>query len=343
MFHLVNCMPNLVGTAKEADLCWPNCRNWNWGGAPDSSWAKQYIKFEVRHHDEPFFEGCTKYVSFNPELIGKALAGNDERETMCNVGVPYFHGIWAPGEARGVAPWDLMLERDTLLSFFGGVWRKKLRWEFHAGAMKVAGQLQANGTEEAQTLRAASDQPHYHKYYSVPLETEAVKKAFPEMTVNSQRRKAHQAAMEYMWSSDAMYELAWLTYATSQFCWNPAGDTPTRRAFYDAWMFGCIPVVPQSSEQHYARVYGGSFFSFHRTTLKDIVVIVPDNATAADVFRTLLGISQEDIAFRRRTMKLLAPFLQWNFHTSKSAIRMFFHAVFTKDAKKAAKPDPKRL
>ena len=281
MLHFLNCHPNLTPNPKEADICFPTCRNWKYH-PPDSSWRKQYVHFEVRNG--AMFDGCSKYISFNPELIGKAAfdPAKDPREVKCSIGVPYFHGVYAPAEEWDMAPWDLSLDRDTLLSFFGGVWRKKVRWEFHSAAGNVARQLAANESAVA-GLRNQTDQPYYRIYYNTPLESEAVKKIFPEMVVSSQKRSAHIKAMQYMWTSDAMYELAWLTYATSQFCWNPHGDTPTRRAFYDAWMFGCIPVIPSSAVVHYSRIFGGHFYDYHKITLADIVVVVPDNATAREV------------------------------------------------------------
>jgi hypothetical protein len=38
----------------------------------------------------------------------------------------------------------------------------------------------------------------------------------------------------------------WEIYLNSVFCYMPHGDSPTRRAFYDAWLFGCIPVIRQA-------------------------------------------------------------------------------------------------
>ena len=33
-------------------------------------------------------------------------------------------------------------------------------------------------------------------------------------------------------------ERGWTMYASSEFCYQPFGDSPTRRAFWDCWMFG---------------------------------------------------------------------------------------------------------
>jgi hypothetical protein len=63
-------------------------------------------------------------------------------------------------------------------------------------------------------------------------------------------------------------------YATSYFSWQPAGDSVTRRAFYDSWLFGCIPVISNSSALVYEQLFNGIPFIEH--PLRDIAVVVDD-------------------------------------------------------------------
>ena len=61
---------------------------------------------------------------------------------------------------------------------------------------------------------------------------------------------------EHLHSHDAPYITAWELYAQSVFCLQPPGDSPTRRAFYDSLLFGCIPVISKSAAESYTYLFG---------------------------------------------------------------------------------------
>jgi hypothetical protein len=67
------------------------------------------------------------------------------------------------------------------------------------------------------------------------------------------------------------------TYSRYKFALILRGDTPTRKAFYQAIAAGAIPVITESAWQQYSELYRG-----HCESLADIVVVVPDNAELWD-------------------------------------------------------------
>ena len=347
---------------KGADLCYPTCGGWSNAKkamAPEYNWNAQWFRFEVVNR--PQFRGCGT-IEANPELIGRhqtewihakgkhggcdALASMGAEATglsfanrtyhsanrtevmglgtnpafVCFVTVPYFTGIFAPSKDYAMAPWTLNMNRSILLGFVGATHRHPFRARFHGGAVTLARALESGSdVGGAAGLRGLSDQPAYASYYSTPVQDPG-------------SQAEHQTVVGFYKSmrTASAFERAWALFATSVFCWQPGGDTPTRRSFYDAWLFGCIPVIQECAVKHYERIFGGHFFSHHKgATLADVVVVVRDSASPRVVFTALLSLSNAQIAKRRALLHRLAPFLQWNAATAKNAMRMFFHSVLT--------------
>ena len=78
-------------------------------------------------------------------------------------------------------------------------------------------------------------------------------------------------------NENSFFAQTWALYASSDFSLQPAGDTPTRRAFYDSWLMGCIPVVSQSASLTYSRIFKGLIYSLAGLAMHDVVVVVPDD------------------------------------------------------------------
>ena len=76
---------------------------------------------------------------------------------------------------------------------------------------------------------------------------------------------------------------SWEIYATSVFSWQPAGDTPTRRAFYDSVMFGCIPVIAHGVSEIYAELFQG--LAWQDFSIQDVVstFIYYDSSEATNI------------------------------------------------------------
>ena len=238
-------------------------------------------------------------VSYTQRTYGNAnrtevLGLGSDSDFKCFVGVPYFTGIFAPSDSYAVAPWTLVSTKTNFLAFFGSL-RLPFRGPFHYKFEMMAWMLQNNKTNDTAErhfnqlvygskaqrvqrpktvrlnlaqLRNLSDQATYKSYYRSPLQDDHSEEnvfltAWTRRTLYKQIR------------THANYEVSWTLFATSVFCWQPGGDTPTRRSFYDSWLFGCIPVIQDCAVKHYERIFGGHFFSHHRgANLADVVVVV---------------------------------------------------------------------
>jgi hypothetical protein len=122
----------------------------------------------------------------------------------------------------------------------------------------------------------------------------------------------------------------WEMYAISIFSWHPHGDTPTRRAFYDSWMFGCIPVISKSCSFDYEQIFHGMLFT--DTPLSEIAVYVDDEIMfdGPKLLQHLSSISSDEVNKRRAKLALLAPRLQWGYRGSEDSLRIFFASMMTK-------------
>ena len=116
---------------------------------------------------------------------------------------------------------------------------------------------------------------------------------------------------------DTFFAEAWGNYAHSIFSWQPSGDSPTRRAFYDSWLFGCIPVIPEHSLPIYNLLFKGTIFTKENILLEDIVVVLPHSVATdgAAVLEHLSNISVEEIELRRSRLRAAAPLMQWGWET----------------------------
>ena len=112
-------------------------------------------------------------------------------------------------------------------------------------------------------------------------------------------------------ASSAFMIEAWELYVNSIFSWQPEGDTPTRRAFYDSWMFGCIPVISSSVAKVYKELYKG--LAFQDIPLEECVVVVDDaiHDDGEKLIKYVAAITHEEVETKRRNMRELAPIMQW--------------------------------
>lgn len=114
------------------------------------------------------------------------------------------------------------------------------------------------------------------------------------------------------------YEEIWDMYTRCEFSWQPEGDTVTRRAFYDSWMLGSIPVISNSAACTYRGLFGGSIFTSPMSPLEDIVIVLQDSTmmNGQAILRCLLAIDPVEVSERRKKMADLAPLLQWGWSES---------------------------
>jgi hypothetical protein len=99
-----------------------------------------------------------------------------------------------------------------------------------------------------------------------------------------------------------------MTQAT--FCPQPAGDSPSRRAIYEALLLGCIPVIFRE------RSYGRLFPSTPEINdMSRYTVYVDENdliANGVSLIERLEAVSEVDIRRMRRHIQRIASRLQWS-------------------------------
>jgi len=101
-------------------------------------------------------------------------------------------------------------------------------------------------------------------------------------------------------------------YATSVFSWEPSGDSPTRRAFYDSWMLGCIPIVVDYASYDYEQLFRGLLYRSTGIAFNETALVV-DGATFTNgekLFARIAGMSSNELERRRANMRTLAPYMQ---------------------------------
>ena len=91
-------------------------------------------------------------------------------------------------------------------------------------------------------------------------------------------------------TSDRSFILAWELYATSVFCFQPGGDSATRRGFFDSLLFGCIPVIDLAAAEHYTKLYQDTMFPRPSNKIEDVVVVMDLGAKGGAIFQKLLQI-----------------------------------------------------
>jgi hypothetical protein len=111
----------------------------------------------------------------------------------------------------------------------------------------------------------------------------------------------------------AFFARAWALYAGSVLSWQPAGDTPTRRAFYDSWMLGCLPVVSAAAARHtYGNIFRGRVFALAGLAVEDVIMVLPDAVMLSGerLLDRLRRVPEAEIVLRRRHLRSLAPLVQ---------------------------------
>ncbi|KAI5481071.1 UDP-galactose translocator, glycosyltransferase family 47 protein [Pseudohyphozyma bogoriensis] len=96
--------------------------------------------------------------------------------------------------------------------------------------------------------------------------------------------------------------------ASSVFCPMPAGDSPSRRAIYEAVLLGCIPVIFR--EKSYGRLFPST------SVINDVsryMVYIDENDVldGESVISRLETISPREIRRMQRHLKAIAPRMQW--------------------------------
>ncbi len=295
-----------------------------WFWVHNEYYASRYILHRARHDSQLFtdniteadlcFPSCDNIPQYEPSSVGLTFKVTKDSEpkfsgckeivikiesavSACSFPVPYWHSIYSP-DSPSIPPWDLPTARGNMLCFIGGSWR---------------GNDRARTIAEMQAISHAG-RGRGRRLFSAPF-------VFPS-----------HADEGGVWGTPAFFARAWELYARSDFSWQPAGDTSTRRGFYDSWMLGCIPVVPRSSADAYRALFRGRLFGAAGPALEEVAVVLDDAAmgNGAAVLARLAAIPTAEVRRRREWLGGLAPLMQWGWGEGEGradALQMAIAAV----------------
>ena len=99
----------------------------------------------------------------------------------------------------------------------------------------------------------------------------------------------------------------------SVFCLQPPGDSNTRKAFYDAIMCGCIPVIFELPSKLYVEYPFESLLDYSQFTVK-----IPSNRMM-QYMEVLHNYSNSSIAEMQYKLRQVLPYLQFNDPTNTDA------------------------
>ena len=203
-----------------------------------------------------------------------------------DIPIPYLTGIYKYSDKEEL--FDCNIKRNYLLSYIGGSWR---------GPYNEFGQAKRYIT--IKNFNEISNNSSIKNLFYCPL------------LANSHSEEGHLG-----WSEGSFGIKAKDVYWNSVFSWQPSGDTPTRRAFYEAILLGNIPVISESCYMIYKNLLIGD------ENVENIVIILDDNDffDASYVINYLLAINDEEIFERRKNINQLYHRLQWGPTSSKNVL-----------------------
>ena len=263
----------------QADLCYPFCDNTTekYGGMHPLA-----VKMQVMQRSQAAFSGC-KWIQISVE---DRFSVKDV-PSLCNFVVPYWHSIYAPSR-HAAAPWSSTAERHILLGFIGGSWRG-------VGRARVIEEMQ--NISLADRRSTAEFDGRQRILFSAPFYFKS------------------QGQEKGVWSTNNFYADVWALYAKSVFSWHPRGDSLTRRAFYDSWMMGCIPVISQTCAKSYRALFRGVAFAACGIAFEDVVVVLDDTSfnKGGAVLAKVASFPPEEVRRRQHALAALAPIMQWGY------------------------------
>jgi len=125
----------------------------------------------------------------------------------------------------------------------------------------------------------------------------------------------HKHEGELGWNKGSFGIKAKDIYYDSLFSWQPEGDTPTRRGFYESILCGCIPIINITSFNIYKKLLIGE------ENVKNIAIIIDDANyyNGNYVFNYLLGLNKDKIMEYRNNINKIKDRLQWNIFNNENA------------------------
>jgi len=202
------------------------------------------------------------------------------------VPIPYLTGFYKIRKYKHI----FKNKRKYLLSYIGGTWR---------GPINNIG----DPVREI-TIKKLNK-------YSNSIKSTLYEKLFYAPFISTSRLQE----AEYGWKDGIFTVKSIEIYFDSVFSWQPNGDTPTRRAFYEALLLGNIPVISYSSYLIYKNLLIGD------KKIQNSIIVLEDNYffDGKYVLKYLLSITQDEINERQKNIIKLSNHLQWNVDLKKNA------------------------
>ena len=215
---------------------------------------------------------------------------NNEGFKPADIPIPYFTGLYTKTNIDNKLKFtELLNKKKYFLSYIGGVWR---------------GPIDNNGIPKrklAIDTFFALNKKNTNQYREL---------FFAPLIANT-----HKQEGELGWEKGAFGIKAKDIYYDSLFSWQPEGDTPTRRGFYESILCGCIPIINVTSFNIYKNLLIGE------ENVKKIAIII-DNVNYYNgnyVFNYLLGLNNDKIIEYRNNIIKIKDRLQWNIFNNNNA------------------------
>tara|TARA_B100001057_G_scaffold477058_1_gene545830 strand:+ start:556 stop:1545 length:990 start_codon:yes stop_codon:yes gene_type:complete len=203
-----------------------------------------------------------------------------------NIPIPYLTGLYSKYNIK------LNNKRKYLLGYIGGTWRgERNNFDIPKRKIVIDKLIDINNNNN-------------NKFFYSPIIA-----------------KSHNHETELGWSKGNFGKHAKLIYYNCIFSWQPYGDTPTRRGFYEALLCGNIPIISKKSYSIYKNLLIGD-------KLKDICIILDDNEMydANFITKYLLNIDNSKIQSFVNEINNIKNRLQWNIFDNENA----FHDIINK-------------
>ncbi len=203
-----------------------------------------------------------------------------------DIPIPYFTGLYSKCNIK------INNKRKYLLGYIGGTWRGK-RNSFGKPLRKIV----------IDELIEINNKNKNELFYSPII------------------AKTHKHESELGWSKGEISKNAKLVYYDCIFSWQPHGDSPTRRGFYEAILCGNIPIISKTSYSIYKKLLIGN-------ELNKICIILDDNKMydANFIIKYLLDIDNNKIDSLVNEINNTKNRLQWNIFINENA----FHDIINK-------------
>ncbi len=202
--------------------------------------------------------------------------------------IPYFTGLYMKSNI------EINNKRKYLLGYTGGIWRGERDNQGRCKRKLFVDKLKIINSEKNSPL------------FYLPLIA---------------NNHAHEGTLG--WRNGEFGKSAMDTYYNSVFSWQPYGDTPTRRGFYEALLCGNIPIISRKSYNIYKNLLIG------RDKLDKICIILDDNEfyDASYITEYLLSIKNNKIQSYISEINKVKSKLHWNIFAEENAFHDIINVV----------------